>query len=145
VIARFKGTPPKLAEAQYLIAKELRLDSEAGPMLIAARSGRADVVALLLELVMITDVADATQLRGLQAAVAGGSIDVVLRNSRQWSTRSISGSVSHPCSACQTMRMKRSKWRNSYWLTARMPGSGTRVESHPMKPPANASWPMPPI
>jgi uncharacterized protein len=47
------------------------------PMLIAARQGRADVVALLLELGMDVDIADETQQRGLHNAVAGGSIDVV--------------------------------------------------------------------
>jgi len=47
------------------------------PMLIAARQGRADLVALLLELGMAVDIADETQQRGLHNAVAGGSIDVV--------------------------------------------------------------------
>jgi ankyrin repeat protein len=47
------------------------------PMLIATRQGRADVVALLLELGMAVDIADETQQRGLHNAVAGGSIDVV--------------------------------------------------------------------
>src|SRR5262245_46843134 len=46
-------------------------------MLIAARQGRADVVALLLELGMDVDIADETQQRGLHSAVAGGSIEVV--------------------------------------------------------------------
>src|SRR5262245_3792370 len=46
-------------------------------MLIAARQGRADVVALLLELGMDVDIADETQQRGLHNAVAGGSIEVV--------------------------------------------------------------------
>ena len=47
------------------------------PMLIATRQGRADVVALLLELGMDVDIADETQQRGLHNAVAGDSIDVV--------------------------------------------------------------------
>ena len=42
----------------------------ASPMLIAARQGRADVVALLLELGMDVDVADETEQRGLHNAVA---------------------------------------------------------------------------
>ncbi len=45
--------------------------------LIAAKQGRADVVALLLELGMNVDVADAIEQRGLHNAVAGGAIDVV--------------------------------------------------------------------
>jgi ankyrin repeat protein len=49
----------------------------AAPMLIAARRGRADVVALLLELGMDVDIADETKQRGLHNAVAGGSLDVV--------------------------------------------------------------------
>ena len=47
------------------------------PMLIAARQGRADVVALLLELGMDVDIADEIEQRGLQVAVAGGSLEVV--------------------------------------------------------------------
>ena len=50
---------------------------DAAPMLIAARAGRADVVALLLDLGMDVDVADDTQQRGLHNAVAGNSIEVV--------------------------------------------------------------------
>lgn len=46
-------------------------------MLTAARAARPDVVALLLELGMNVDIADESELRGLQAAVAGGSIEVV--------------------------------------------------------------------
>lgn len=49
----------------------------AAPMLIAALQGRADVIALLLELGMDVDIADETGQRGLHNAVAGGSIDVV--------------------------------------------------------------------
>jgi ankyrin repeat protein len=49
----------------------------AAPMLIAALQGRADVVALLLELGMDVDIADETKQRGLHNAVAGGSIDAV--------------------------------------------------------------------
>jgi uncharacterized protein len=47
------------------------------PMLTAARAGRTDVVALLLELGVDVDVADEIEQRGLQVAVAGGSLDVV--------------------------------------------------------------------
>jgi ankyrin repeat protein len=47
------------------------------PMLTAARQGRADVVALLLELGVHVDVADEIEQRGLQVAVAGGSLEVV--------------------------------------------------------------------
>lgn len=49
---------------------------DASAMLIAARQGRADVVALLLELGVDADVADATQQRGLHNAAASGAIDV---------------------------------------------------------------------
>ncbi|MBC9882915.1 ankyrin repeat domain-containing protein [Bradyrhizobium sp. INPA01-394B] len=47
------------------------------PMLTAARAGRADAVALLLELGVDVDVADEIEQRGLQVAVAGGSLEVV--------------------------------------------------------------------
>jgi uncharacterized protein len=50
---------------------------DAVPMLTAARQGRADVVALLLDLGMDVDVADATEQRGLHDAVAGNSLEVV--------------------------------------------------------------------
>jgi ankyrin repeat protein len=46
-------------------------------MLAATRQGRADVVALLLELGMDVDVADATEQRGIHNAVAGDALDVV--------------------------------------------------------------------
>ncbi len=49
---------------------------DASPMLIAARQGRADVVALLLELGMHVDIADDTGQRGLHNAVASGAIAV---------------------------------------------------------------------
>lgn len=48
----------------------------ADPMLIAARNGRADVVALLLGLGMPVDVADSTGLRGLHNAAASGALEV---------------------------------------------------------------------
>jgi ankyrin repeat protein len=51
--------------------------AEAEPMLAAARRGRADIVAMLLDLGMDVDVADQTQLRGLHAAVTGDSLEVV--------------------------------------------------------------------
>jgi ankyrin repeat protein len=63
--------------ARAVLADHPECLKEAEPMLAAARVGRADVVALLLELGMSVDVADETELRGLQAAVAGGSIEVV--------------------------------------------------------------------
>lgn len=47
------------------------------PMLTAARAGRVDAVGLLLELGVDVDVADEIEQRGLQVAVAGGSLDVV--------------------------------------------------------------------
>lgn len=49
---------------------------DASPMLIAARRGRADIVALLLELGMDADVADATGQRGLHDASGNGAIEV---------------------------------------------------------------------
>jgi len=51
------------------------LDAEV--MLTAARKGRADVVALLLELGVHVDVADEGQQRGIQMAVLGNSLEVV--------------------------------------------------------------------
>lgn len=50
---------------------------DASSMLNAARQGRTDVVALLLELGMNVDVADATEQRGIHNAVAGNALDVV--------------------------------------------------------------------
>jgi ankyrin repeat protein len=50
---------------------------QADPMIIAARGGRVEVVALLLELGMSVDVADDNGMRGIQAAIGSGSIDVV--------------------------------------------------------------------
>jgi uncharacterized protein len=49
---------------------------DTAPMLIAARQGKADVVALLLELGMNVDVADEIEQRGLQLAAGWGAIDV---------------------------------------------------------------------
>ncbi|MGE0425455.1 MAG: ankyrin repeat domain-containing protein [Reyranellaceae bacterium] len=54
---------------------ECLLDAET--MLTAARKGRSDVVALLLELGVHVDVADEGQQRGIQMAVLGNSPDVV--------------------------------------------------------------------
>jgi len=54
---------------------ECLLDAEV--MLTAARKGRADVVALLLELGVDVDVADEGQQRGIQIAVLGNSLEVV--------------------------------------------------------------------
>jgi ankyrin repeat protein len=64
-------------EAQRLVQSDPTLLRNAEPMRTAARTGRADVVALLLELGMDVDVTDATGIRGLQDAVASGAIDVV--------------------------------------------------------------------
>jgi hypothetical protein len=63
--------------ARAVLAEHPECLHKAEPMLTAARASRADVVALLLELGMNVDVADETELRGLQAAVAAGSIGVV--------------------------------------------------------------------
>jgi ankyrin repeat protein len=63
--------------AQALIARNPDCLRDASPMLIAARQGRSDVVALLLDLGMNVDVADAIEQRGLHNAVAGDAIEVV--------------------------------------------------------------------
>jgi ankyrin repeat protein len=63
--------------ARRLAAQHPECLHDPSPMLIAARQGRTDVVALLLELGMDVDIADETRQRGLHNAVAGGSIDVV--------------------------------------------------------------------
>jgi ankyrin repeat protein len=47
------------------------------PMLIAAQQGRADIVALLLDVGMDVDIADETGQRGLHNAVGNGYIEVV--------------------------------------------------------------------
>jgi uncharacterized protein len=47
------------------------------PMLTAARDGRADIVALLLELGMKVDIADESEQRGLHNAVISGSLETV--------------------------------------------------------------------
>ena len=47
------------------------------PMLTAARAGRADTVALLLELGVDVDLVDGTEQRALQVAVKGGSLKVI--------------------------------------------------------------------
>jgi ankyrin repeat protein len=54
---------------------ECLLDAEV--MLTAARKGRADIVALLLELGVNVDVTDESQQRGIQIAVLGNSLEVV--------------------------------------------------------------------
>lgn len=51
----------------------------AAPMLTAARQGRADVVALLLDIGMDVDVADETGQRGLHNAAGNGAIAVAQR------------------------------------------------------------------
>jgi uncharacterized protein len=63
--------------ARGLIAKHPEYLKDPEPMLTAARSGRSDVVALLLGLGMDVDIADETEQRGLHNAVAGGSLEVV--------------------------------------------------------------------
>jgi uncharacterized protein len=64
-------------EARALARQHPEMLAEAEPMLAAARRGRADIAAMLLELGMDVDVADQTQLRGLHAAVTGDSLEVV--------------------------------------------------------------------
>ena len=50
--------------------------AHAGPMLIAARKGRADIVALLLDLGMNVDVMDEGEIRGIHLAAGNNAIDV---------------------------------------------------------------------
>ena len=61
--------------ARSLVAQHPEYLLDPSPMLAAAR-GRADVVALLLELGMDVDLADRTQQRGLHNAAASGAIEV---------------------------------------------------------------------
>ena len=63
--------------AAALAQAQPRLLAGSEPMLSAARQGRADVVALLLEIGVDVDVADATGLRALQAAVPAGHLELV--------------------------------------------------------------------
>jgi len=63
--------------AEALVRRDPGCLSNAEPMRLAARRGHVDVVALLLELGMDVDVTDASGMRGLQDAIAGGSIEVV--------------------------------------------------------------------
>ena len=85
------GTPALTGSAAFRAAC-MRLDREAArmllqrhpeflagpePMLTAARGGRADVVALLLQLGVDVDVADETEQRALQNAVMSGSLETV--------------------------------------------------------------------
>jgi ankyrin repeat protein len=63
--------------ARALAERDPSCLNQADTMRLAARDGRADVVALLLDLGMDVDVTDASGIRGLQAAVAGGSLEVV--------------------------------------------------------------------
>jgi ankyrin repeat protein len=63
--------------ARTIVANQPGYLDDPEPMLTAARAGRADVVALLLELGVGVDVADEIEQRGLQVAVAGGSLEVV--------------------------------------------------------------------
>ena len=64
-------------EARALAQIHPELLTEAEPMLTACRRGRADIVAMLLGLGVDVDVADDDQVRGLQCAVASGSLEVV--------------------------------------------------------------------
>lgn len=63
--------------AEALVRRDRGCLNNAEPMRLAARGGRVDVVALLLQLGMDVDVTDASGVRGLQDAIAGGSIEVV--------------------------------------------------------------------
>jgi ankyrin repeat protein len=63
--------------AEALVRRDPGCLNNAEPMRLAARRGRVDVVGLLLELGMDVDVTDASEIRGLQDAIAGGSIEVV--------------------------------------------------------------------
>jgi uncharacterized protein len=65
------------ATARAIAERQPDLLQDPEPMLTAARAGRADVVALLLDLGVDVDVADKIDQRGLQVAVAGGSLEVV--------------------------------------------------------------------
>ncbi len=65
------------ARARELARHDPSCLTDAEPMRFAARNGRADVVALLLELGMDVDVTDDSGIRGLQDAIAGDSIEVV--------------------------------------------------------------------
>lgn len=63
--------------ARAAVARRPQCLNDPEPMLTAARSGRADAVSLLLELGVNVDIADEIEQRGLQVAVAGGSLEVV--------------------------------------------------------------------
>jgi ankyrin repeat protein len=63
--------------ARDLAARHPAFLAEAEPMLGAAGAGRADVVALLLELGMDVDVMDREEMRALQTAVMGDRIELV--------------------------------------------------------------------
>jgi len=92
LLVRHGATTPPLDGQAAFQAACMRLDRDSArrladqhpeclrnpaPMLTAARQGRADVVALLLEIGMDVDIADGIEQRGLQVAVAGGSLEVV--------------------------------------------------------------------
>jgi hypothetical protein len=63
--------------ARDLAARHPEFLTDAEPMLKAARMGRADIVALLLELGVDVDVMDRTDLRAIQCAVMGDHMEVV--------------------------------------------------------------------
>jgi ankyrin repeat protein len=92
LLVRYRAAEPPLQGEAAFQAACMRLDKDAArklakenpeclhnpaPLLTAARQGRADVVALLLELGVDVDVADEIEQRGLQVAVAGGALEVV--------------------------------------------------------------------
>jgi ankyrin repeat protein len=92
LLVRYGAAEPPLEGEAAFQAACMRLDKDAArklaeqnpeclhnpaTLLTAARQGRADVVALLLELGVDVDVADEIEQRGLQVAVAGGSLEVV--------------------------------------------------------------------
>ncbi len=63
--------------ARKLVAAQPDLLADAETMLTAARMGKTEVVALLLELGSDVDVADETEQRGLHNAVMGDAMDIV--------------------------------------------------------------------
>lgn len=78
-ISAFRATCMRVDReaAQAAVAADPACLADAETMLSAARMGRTDVVSLLLELGMDVDIADGIKQRGLQVAVAGGSLETV--------------------------------------------------------------------
>jgi hypothetical protein len=92
LLVRHGAATPALTGSAAFRAACMRLDREAArallqrhpeflgdsePMLTAARRGRPDIVALLLELGINVDVADETEQRALHNAVMSGSLETV--------------------------------------------------------------------